>query len=186
MGFFTFIFVFFFFKQKTAYEFGSCDWSSDVCSSDLRCDCEPHPHGSKASAAVSQSSDRKEIGKEKLAACDRTTKLFGSARQSQSAVRSGSTARPPPACSLSRAKTKRTQPPPKRRSGSRKTAKGIPTGSQQPAQPARAPRDGNETDGRTWPRPKRRSMRSDQHADTQHRNAPLKEIAEGRTPCMRA
>ena len=24
---------FFFFKQKTAYEIGSCDWSSDVCSS---------------------------------------------------------------------------------------------------------------------------------------------------------
>ena len=25
----------FFFKQKTAYEFGTGDWSSDVCSSDL-------------------------------------------------------------------------------------------------------------------------------------------------------
>ena len=30
-----FIFVFFFFKQKTAYEIYQCDWSSDVCSSDL-------------------------------------------------------------------------------------------------------------------------------------------------------
>jgi hypothetical protein len=31
-----FIFVvFFFFKQKTAYEIQRCDWSSDVCSSDL-------------------------------------------------------------------------------------------------------------------------------------------------------
>src|SRR5216110_1973350 len=28
-------FVFFFFKQKTAYEISSRDWSSDVCSSDL-------------------------------------------------------------------------------------------------------------------------------------------------------
>ena len=28
--------VFFFFKQKTAYEIGTGDWSSDVCSSDLR------------------------------------------------------------------------------------------------------------------------------------------------------
>ena len=28
------IFVFFF-KQKTAYEIKECDWSSDVCSSDL-------------------------------------------------------------------------------------------------------------------------------------------------------
>src|SRR3546814_6118407 len=30
-----FIFVFFFFKQKTAYEMRISDWSSDVCSSDL-------------------------------------------------------------------------------------------------------------------------------------------------------
>src|SRR5881275_2819432 len=27
--------LFFFFKQKTAYEIVPCDWSSDVCSSDL-------------------------------------------------------------------------------------------------------------------------------------------------------
>ena len=26
----------FFFKQKTAYEILTCDWSSDVCSSDLK------------------------------------------------------------------------------------------------------------------------------------------------------
>ena len=30
-----FVFIFFFFKQKTAYEIKECDWSSDVCSSDL-------------------------------------------------------------------------------------------------------------------------------------------------------
>src|SRR5213596_4180864 len=30
----VFVFVFFF-KQKTAYEIRPCDWSSDVCSSDL-------------------------------------------------------------------------------------------------------------------------------------------------------
>ena len=29
-------FFFFFFKQKTAYEIVSRDWSSDVCSSDLK------------------------------------------------------------------------------------------------------------------------------------------------------
>ena len=29
------ILFFFFFKQKTAYEIKECDWSSDVCSSDL-------------------------------------------------------------------------------------------------------------------------------------------------------
>ena len=28
-------YYFFFFKQKTAYEIKECDWSSDVCSSDL-------------------------------------------------------------------------------------------------------------------------------------------------------
>src|SRR3546814_7308758 len=32
-----FMFVFFFFKQKTAYEMRISDWSSDVCSSDLHC-----------------------------------------------------------------------------------------------------------------------------------------------------
>ena len=30
-----FVEFFFFFKQKTAYEIGTGDWSSDVCSSDL-------------------------------------------------------------------------------------------------------------------------------------------------------
>ena len=29
------LYDFFFFKQKTAYEIGTGDWSSDVCSSDL-------------------------------------------------------------------------------------------------------------------------------------------------------
>src|SRR3546814_9349886 len=35
-------YVFFFFKQKTAYEMRISDWSSDVCSSDLT-DIEPSP-----------------------------------------------------------------------------------------------------------------------------------------------
>src|SRR3546814_2718756 len=35
-----FVFFFFFFKQKTAYEMRISDWSSDVCSSDLRVDRE--------------------------------------------------------------------------------------------------------------------------------------------------
>src|SRR3546814_8999994 len=34
--------VFFFFKQKTAYEVRISDWSSDVCSSDLRQGLCPH------------------------------------------------------------------------------------------------------------------------------------------------
>src|SRR3546814_9738909 len=33
--FITFLYFFFFFKQKTAYEMRISDWSSDVCSSDL-------------------------------------------------------------------------------------------------------------------------------------------------------
>ena len=33
--FFLYFYYFFFFKQKTAYEIYQCDWSSDVCSSDL-------------------------------------------------------------------------------------------------------------------------------------------------------
>src|SRR3546814_4395271 len=36
--------LFFFFKQKTAYEMRISDWSSDVCSSDLR----PLPRGPRA------------------------------------------------------------------------------------------------------------------------------------------
>src|SRR3546814_6461508 len=32
---FCFVFLFFFFKQKTAYEMRISDWSADVCSSDL-------------------------------------------------------------------------------------------------------------------------------------------------------
>src|SRR3546814_10101473 len=41
--------MFFFFKQKTAYEMRISDWSSDVCSSDLRFRRSPearahHPH----------------------------------------------------------------------------------------------------------------------------------------------
>src|SRR3546814_2483950 len=34
--YYSFTFFFFFFKQKTAYELRISDWSSDVCSSDLR------------------------------------------------------------------------------------------------------------------------------------------------------
>src|SRR3546814_16495016 len=35
-------YMFFFFKQKTAYEMRISDWSSDVCSSDLRRDARRH------------------------------------------------------------------------------------------------------------------------------------------------
>src|SRR3546814_1400268 len=35
IGMLCYVFFFFFFKQKTAYEMRISDWSSDVCSSDL-------------------------------------------------------------------------------------------------------------------------------------------------------
>src|SRR3546814_6655340 len=41
--------VFFFFKQKTAYEMRISDWSSDVCSSDL---CRTHRRDDAAHLAV--------------------------------------------------------------------------------------------------------------------------------------
>src|SRR3546814_13868262 len=37
----------FIFKQKTAYEMRISDWSSDVCSSDLRCESHCHKRGSQ-------------------------------------------------------------------------------------------------------------------------------------------
>src|SRR3546814_4929064 len=42
---------FFFFKQKTAYEMRISDWSSDVCSSDLKYRCHPPPSAKKLNAA---------------------------------------------------------------------------------------------------------------------------------------
>src|SRR3546814_10814878 len=53
--------MFFFFKQKTAYEMRISDWSSDVCSSDLGhrgnvCEIEPAAEGSgTATRETSQS-----------------------------------------------------------------------------------------------------------------------------------
>src|SRR3546814_531535 len=40
----AYVFFFFFFKQKTAYEMRISDWSSDVCSSDLAGDDARRPH----------------------------------------------------------------------------------------------------------------------------------------------
>src|SRR3546814_7921532 len=42
----------FFFKQKTAYEMRISDWSSDVCSSDLRGNLTPSPFLSTSVGAV--------------------------------------------------------------------------------------------------------------------------------------
>src|SRR3546814_8889633 len=53
---FTFCFFFFFFKQKTAYEMRISDWSSDVCSSDLR-GAESRPFGARGTAHALQLPD---------------------------------------------------------------------------------------------------------------------------------
>src|SRR5210317_2382711 len=53
---------FFFFKQQTAYEISECDWSSDVCSSDLI-----FIHKQKTAYEISEcdwSSDRKSVTSE--------------------------------------------------------------------------------------------------------------------------
>src|ERR1051326_2260334 len=45
-------FVFFFFKQKTAYEIKECDWSSDVCSSDLLMEARGHGNYERMDAGL--------------------------------------------------------------------------------------------------------------------------------------
>ena len=45
--------IVFFFKQKTAYELRNCDWSSDVCSSDLAAGAAALP-GHRAQACLRQ------------------------------------------------------------------------------------------------------------------------------------
>src|SRR3546814_1440380 len=50
--------VFFFFKQKTAYEMRISDWSSDVCSSDLLADWLAAARATAARALVADSRSR--------------------------------------------------------------------------------------------------------------------------------
>src|SRR3546814_6457373 len=77
------IVFFFFFKQKTAYEMRTSDWSSDVCSSDLIRRREPSqtrsaralPMPLKAAAKSSKSrsdtirSEARRVGKECVSTC---------------------------------------------------------------------------------------------------------------------
>src|SRR3546814_7025668 len=55
-------FVFFFFKQKTAYEMRISDWSSDVCSSDLGWPPPPHSSANSCSRAAPSPSPRRAAG----------------------------------------------------------------------------------------------------------------------------
>src|SRR5210317_1258184 len=63
---------FFFFKLKTAYEISECDWSSDVCSSDLagavRRSATGLEPGCHASSAPTRSEERR-VGKECRRGC---------------------------------------------------------------------------------------------------------------------
>src|SRR3546814_14297137 len=53
------VLLFFFFKQKTAYEMRISDWSSDVCSSDLRDGHPPWPaEAHDADRVVAQDGDQ--------------------------------------------------------------------------------------------------------------------------------
>jgi len=64
-------FFFFFFKQKTAYEISVCDWSSDVCSSDLT--IARHRHVTRS---VNQTIAEQETPGERIA--DRVAQFGGS------------------------------------------------------------------------------------------------------------
>src|SRR3546814_19640756 len=57
----SYCFVFFFFKQKTAYEMRISDWSSDVCSSDLF-----DPHGQRPAVGLDIGEDRRHSSRESL------------------------------------------------------------------------------------------------------------------------
>src|SRR3546814_9111243 len=80
------VYVFFFFKQKTAYEMRISDWSSDVCSSDLPpeisrrtgLDCAaggvfaagiPGAHRCAALQKRRQRSEERRVGKECVSTC---------------------------------------------------------------------------------------------------------------------
>src|SRR3546814_3211420 len=70
--------VFFFFKQKTAYEMRISDWSSDVCSSDLAAVC------ARAARACSWSSDETSPACTRKPAISRLSSWIASDRRARS------------------------------------------------------------------------------------------------------
>src|SRR3546814_3420942 len=81
LHYFVNVSVFFFFKQKTAYELRISDWSSDVCSSDLPRylrTAGAHHHGARCivrggldlhRAADPHRSEERRVGKECVSTC---------------------------------------------------------------------------------------------------------------------
>src|SRR3546814_3574584 len=73
--FYLFWCVIFFFKQKTAYEMRISDWSSDVCSSDLRRRAVEHRQRDaedeqlRVEAAAHARSEERRVGKECVSTC---------------------------------------------------------------------------------------------------------------------
>src|SRR3546814_2423781 len=68
------LFCFFFFKQKTAYEMRISDWSSDVCSSDLKHLKTVSPGGPVSACQwcrkpCCQRSEERRVGKECVSTC---------------------------------------------------------------------------------------------------------------------
>src|SRR3546814_5509420 len=73
--------LFFFFKQKTAYEMRISDWSSDVCSSDLMSEAESGQSGAGfqlrtllfraglSGNGVADRSEERRVGKECVSTC---------------------------------------------------------------------------------------------------------------------
>src|SRR3546814_7276387 len=85
---FGYFFAFFFFKQKTAYEMRISDWSSDVCSSDLKRTVDvavnlnnklvtakdmftvaSSPSPLQSAASVATRSEERRVGKECVSTC---------------------------------------------------------------------------------------------------------------------
>src|SRR3546814_7315013 len=68
-------FLFFFFKQKTAYEMRISDWSSDVCSSDLLDEEVSWPRARRGAAGQYRRdlgrirSEERRVGKECVSTC---------------------------------------------------------------------------------------------------------------------
>src|SRR3546814_7452247 len=61
---------FFFFKQKTAYEFRISDWISDVCSSDLRPAGWPAEHTRRVPESVSKTTTHSEMNSSTRSSAD--------------------------------------------------------------------------------------------------------------------